>query len=660
MLLLPFIMSTQAFAAPYMSFVVDKDGYYRYSPSIYEPVYRLDDGLAGITDVCVDSEDRLYVASTSGGKGEVFVYTKDGERLRSIGGEILKSASGIYVSDAGYLYVVDYTESKIYVFKSDGTLDKTIERPTSPLYGKNTPFKPAKLAVDPLGTLYIISEGTTNGVVQLNAAGEFQGFFGPNLTQSTLIHELQKRFFTEEMLQFFIKSVPASMNNIDIDGQGIIYATTKGDTKEPLKKINIAGRNLLPDLIDNEFFGSGIYLDFRSVAVDGHGNMMALSGAYGQVFVFDQAGNNIGIFGAKKEGGNNVLGITTNPVDIAVDSSERVYIADAAGGIQAFEPTPLMMTIYDALALYNDGRYLESESLWREVIMRNTSIAIASKGLGHSAFKRQSFSESMAYFKNANDRAAYSNAFWEVRQTFILNNIQYAFLAVLVLVLARFVYRRIAVPRKRKRPAGVILSQYKSVMHVLRHPRDAYYDLRFNNTISLGTAILLIAMALILRIVHVYATGFLFNTVNPDFYQPLQKIGNDALLMFLFLVSNYLVSSIKDGEGSFIQVFKGMAVALLPFILLEIPGLLLSNVLTLQEVFIYQFLQWVMYGWCLVLIFCMIMEIHDYTFKETVINLLLTLFVMIVLFVVAVVILMLAKEFVMFFKSLVEEALNRA
>jgi hypothetical protein len=653
------MMLLQAFAAPYDSLVVDKDGRYRYSPSLYEPAFQLEDDLKGITDVFVDSEDRLYAAVTSNGRGEVFIYTKNGERLKSIGGEILKSASGVFVSDKGDLYVVDYTESKIYVFDSTGILNKTIEKPTSPLYGKKTPFKPFKLVVDHLGTLYVISEGTTNGIVQLNSDGEFQGFFGPNLTESTLIHELQKRFFTEEMLQFFIKSVPSSMNNIDIDDQGIIYATTKGDTKEPLKKINIAGRNLLPDLIENEFFGDGIYLDFRSVAVDKHGNMMALSGAYGQVFVFDQDGNNIGIFGAKKEGGNNVLGITTNPIDIAVDSSQRVYIADAAGSIQVFEPTPLMMTIYDALALYNDGKYLESESLWREVIMRNTSVAIASKGLGHSAFKRQSFSEAMTFFKNANDKASYSNAFWEVRQEFILNNIIYIFLGLLALVLAIKICKLIVISRVSNRPSGVIRSQYKSVVHVLKHPRDAYYDLRFNNTISLGTAIFLITLTLVLRVVHVYGTGFLFNDVNLGYFQPLQKIGNDALLMFLFLVSNYLVSSIRDGEGSFIQVFKGMAVAFVPLILLEVPGMLLSNVLTLQEVFIYQLLQWVMYAWCLLLIFCMIMEIHDYTPRETIVNLLLTVFVMIVLFVVSVVIMMLAKEFVMFIKSLIEEALNR-
>jgi hypothetical protein len=55
----------------------------------------------------------------------------------------------------------------------------------------------------------------------------------------------------------------------------------------------------------------------------------------------------------------------------------------------------------------------------------------------------------------------------------------------------------------------------------------------------------------------------------------------------------------------------------------------------------------------------MIMEVHDYTVRETVINLLLTVFVMMVIFVVVVVISILGKEFIGFIKSIVEEVLNR-
>lgn len=655
-------------AAPYESFVVDKDGSYRYSPSLYEPAFMIDYNLKGITDLYVSREDLLYVSRTDAGKGEVLMFDTKGNYIRSILHEEMKSAKGVFVDQKGQIYVVDYSKALIHVFDSAGQLVRSIGKPEDPLYGSTTPFKPTKVVADKQGNLYIISEGTTNGIIQLNDEGEFLGYFGANLTQSTFIHELQKKFFSEEMLNYFIKSVPQSMSNIAIDGQGIVYATTKGDTKEPLKKLNIAGKNLLTNFISNDFFGEGTYLNFASIAIDLNGNMIALSSAYGQVFLFDKSGSNIGICGAKNEGGNNELGITTNPITVGVDSKHQIYIGDAQGNIQVLTPTPFMKLIYEALVLYNDGQYIESKALWEEVLVRNSSIAIASKGLGHSYYKQQDYETAMHYFNRANDRGNYSNAFWEVRQQFLLDYVGYFILGLFALSVLGFLKRMLRKHTKIFEPVdawkarcqknGVII-QVRNVLYCIRHPRDVFYELRYNNTIAVGTAAVLIVIFLVLKVGQVYTFGFLFNQVTLLYYSPFQDIVNVLILMGLFVISNYLVASIKDGEGKLIQVLKGFAVSLTPAVLLLIPLGIISNVLTLQEIFIFQLFEAAIYIWCFILLFCMIMEVHDYTVRETVINLLLTVFVMMVIFVVVVVISILGKEFIGFIKSIVEEVLGR-
>jgi DNA-binding beta-propeller fold protein YncE len=655
-------------AAPYESFVVDKDGGYRYSPSLYEPAYMIDYNLNGITDLYVSQENLLYVARTDAGHGEILIFDTKGNYIRSIVDDEMKSVKGIFVDPEGKVYAVDYSRALIHIFDSAGQLLKSIGKPEDPLYGNTTPFKPTKVVADKQGNLYIVSEGTTNGIIQLNAEGEFLGYFGANLTQSTLIHELQKRFFSEEMLDFFIKSVPQSMSNIAIDDQGIVYATTKGDTEEPLKKLNIAGKNLLTNSIPNNFYGKDKYLNFVSVAVDPDGNMIALSATYGQIFLFDKSGSNIGICGAKNEGGNNELGITTNPIAVGVDAEHRIYIGDAQGNVQVLTPTPFMKLIYEALVLYNDGRYMESKELWEEVLVRNSSIAIANKGLGHSYYKQQDYASAMDYFKRANDRTDYSNAFWEIRQQFLLDYVGYFILGVFVLSILGFLkkmlrkYTKVLEPFdawKAKCGETRVMIQIRNVLYCIKHPRDVFYELRFNNTIAIGTSAALIGIFLILKVGRVYTFGFLFNKVTLIDYTPIQDIVNVLMLMGLFVISNYLVASIKDGEGKLIQVLKGFTVSLTPAVLLLIPLGVISNVLTLQEIFIFQFLESVIYIWCFILIFCMIMEIHDYTVRETVVNLLLTVFVMMVIFVVAVVISILGKEFIGFIKSIVEEVMSR-
>ena len=662
------IVGSTAEAAPYESFVVDKDGGYRYSPSLYEPAFMIDYNLKGITDLYVSPEDVLYVSRTDAGQGEILIFDARGSYIRSIIHEEMKSARGVFADQEGKIYAVDYNNACIYVFDPSGKLLRSIGKPEDPMYGRTTPFKPTKVVADKQGNLYIISEGTANGIIQLNSYGEFLGYFGANLTQSTLIHELQKRFFSEEMLSFFIKSVPQSMSNIAIDEQGIVYATTRGDTKEPLKKLNIAGKNLLTGFLSNDFFGEGTYLNFASIAVDRDGNMIALSGAYGQVFVFDKSGSNIGIFGAKNEGGNNELGITTNPIAVSVDSRHRVYIGDAQGNVQVLVPTPFMNLIYDALVLYNDGQYIESKTLWEEVLVRNTAISIANKGLGHSYYKQQDYDTAMDYFKRANDRTNYSNAFWEVRQRFLLDYAGYFILGIFMLSVLGFLkkilrrHTRVLEPvdawkAKASRTGPAV--QARRVLSCFRHPRDVFYELRYNNAVSAVSAAVLIGAFLILKVGRVYTFGFLFNEVTLGYYSPVQDIVNVLILMGLFVISIYLVASIKDGEGKLVQVLKGFAVSLTPAVVLLIPLGLVSNVLTLQEIFIFQLLEAVIYVWCFILIFCMLMEIHGYTPRETAVNLLLTVFVMIVIFVVAVVISILGKELAGFVKSIIEEVMNR-
>lgn len=654
------------FAASYESYVIDKNGNYRYSPSLYEPVARYDQNLKGVTDICVDKEDHLYAGIETKGNGQILKFSREGTLLKTIEYEDMHGVSGVFVSEVGKIYVADDKAMKIHVFDEQGAHIVSHERPKNMLYGKSTPFKPTKLVCDRQENIYVISEGVSNGIILLNVQGEFQGFYGPNRTNTTIFRQIQSELMSDEMMNFFVQMIPSSMSNIAIDDQGIVYATTYGDTKEPLKKINVAGLNLLPNVIDNAFFGEGTFLNFRSVAVDKNGNMVALSDAYGSVFLFDKRGNNLGIFGMKKSGGNNELGITTTPLDVTIDSTNRIYIADGIGIIHVFEPTPLMNGIYEALVLYNDGRYLESQQLWNDVGMRNTSIAIASKGLGHVELKKGNYREAMEYFEASNAKAEYSEAFWEVRQIFITKYVPYFIVALFIYYALRFLFyiivRRamgIEKKEKKKRQHNKVALQIKEVLRVLRHPRDTFYDMRFGNTLNIWTAIFLLVAAVALRLVHVYWTGFLFIDVDFGRFSPMQKIGNDVIVIGLFIISNYLVASIRDGEGSFVLVFKGVALSLTPIVLFEVVSIGLSNVLTLQEVFIYQASQWFIYLWVIILLISMIMEVHDYMFGQVIGNIALTIFVMVVIFVVAVIINILGKEFFVFFRSIFEEVMGR-
>jgi len=664
------LLGLQTLAAPYWSFMVDRDGHLRNSPGLYEPSHIIDVDAAGVNDMFIAPDDTIYIA-VSGNTTEIIVLDGNENERTRVGSGILKSAAGVFADTDGLIYVADSTQAVVYVFNPDGTVVRTIAKPTSPLFGTNTPFKPMKLVVDRQKNLYILSEGTTNGIIQMNEEGAFLGYFGVNLADMTIFRKLQKMLFSEQMMSNFIKNVPPSMSNIAIDAEGLVYAVTKGDTKEPIKKINVAGANLFEDVLYN-IYGNGQSGAPESVATDAYGNVFVLTGYRGHIFILDSLGNIVGIFGAKSEI-NAELGITSNPVAIGVDSVENIYVADKSlGQIIVYTPTPLMQTLYSALAYYKEGQYTESERLWSEVLMRNSSFALANNAIGLARLKHEDYAASLDYFLLANNRGGYSNAFWEVRQKFVMDNVSYVIVAVVILSVLKGIWNQVRKRTKaldgwyaaKARIGGTaFMQEAKTVTNVLRYPIDTFYDIRYYNTVKLPSALLLLAVAAGLLVAADYFTGFVFNTVDTSGtsgYNPIRNLMTYVVVLVLFVGSNYLIASINDGRGKLMQVFRATMLCLMPLAALYLPLIAVSNVLTLQEAFIFQLFQYVIFAWCGLLVFIMVMQVHDYEFGEALRSLLLTIFTMAIIFVIVMVIYMLAKEAVGFFGSILQEVVKNA
>ena len=662
----------KVWADPYGSFVLDKDGHFRLSPSLYTPVSALEYDFDGVEDIFIDSEDWIYVARTGGLMAEVVIFDENEQFVRSIGEDVLMSATGVFVAEpeAGKrIYVVDNMAATIYVFNIAGDLLDTFGRPTSPLFGADTIFRPQKIAVDRQGNMNIISEGNVNGVIQLSPTGEFLGFFGASITDANIIRRIQRALFTEQIMATFIRNIPQSMNNIAIDDRGIVYATTSGETNEALKKINIAGRNLFPNLFPIGWL-DGDNVNLIATDVDSSGNVYALSGTTGLIFILDSQGRFIGIFGRSSTLPSE-LGVTSSPVGIAVNSQRRIFIADRGNGnVVSFMPTPLMESLFVAVDYYAGGFFIEGEHLWRDVVSRNAMIALAYDAIGMSRIQQQDYAGALYYFRLSNNRDLYSNAFWELRQQVIF---QFAGPVLLGLIIFLFVA---GILNKVDKHTGMmdfyrdfkdrsgntkLGKEWRAVTMVFRRPDDAFYNIRAVDAISPISAIILFSMTVGLVIAGAYLNGFIFNEVNTAslfFFNPLREVVNYTVLGGLFVIANLLVSSIRDGRGKFRHILKGTALALAPIAFLYGPYIILTNLLSAQEIFLLQLLLFVMIAWSVVLLVIMQIEIHEYDTKDALKTLFLTIVVMIILFIVGIVIYMLAMEGLAFFWEIIEEAVR--
>jgi tetratricopeptide (TPR) repeat protein len=661
--------STAYASVPYNTFTVNDAGKGVMMQNAYLPVGAIDGyslfgekeaasngkvELKNPQDIFIDKDDFVYVADTDNAR--IIEMDSWGNYVRTIGEGQLSQPRGVFVTDDKEIYVADYGKQSVIVFDKNGKLKTTIGKPKSVLYGKDTPFKPQKVIVDKRGSIYIVGEGLVRGLVQLSPDGHFLGYFGGNSTGFEFIKTLQRIFYTKIQLSQLTREVPLSPTNIAVDDEGLIYTSTSGINGGAIKKLNVAGKDLLA--------GAWSLNQISDITVDRMGNIYAVDSEKGRILEYNRDGSLMFIF-SYDDTGEQRLGLLHAPTGIAATSDGRLLVLSGErGNIQMFKPTEFAMLVHQALALYLDGKYVQSLEPWNEVLRQNSLFSLAHTGIGLAYFKEGKYNEAFAEFEFSKNKKEYSNAYWEIRREWIMNHavdvVVIFAAAVFVLMALRFAYRRyqfgkpivqVWIKVKQQR----FIAQLLHTFRMLRHPIDGYYELQYNGKASVASATVLLVLMFAVRLFGLYTTNFLFATMEPLQISIVTELLKLLIPLFAWIIANHLVSVINDGEGSFKNIYKGTIYALSPYILFAVPLALLSRALTLMEAVVYNYAYDFVIIWCAILIFIMVKEIHGYEIKETVRNIVLTIIAMMIMALVAFILFGLSNQVWEFVYSLYQE-----
>jgi hypothetical protein len=152
----------------------------------------------------------------------------------------------------------------------------------------------------------------------------------------------------------------------------------------------------------------------------------------------------------------------------------------------------------------------------------------------------------------------------------------------------------------------------------LRNPADASYEIKRKERISAISVTLLLAIFFGLYVYHIYGTSFLFNERRLEEINLLEELATIILPIILWVIANFLIGSIREGEGRLKDVYITTIYSLSPYFL-SLPVLtIISQGMTLNELFIYQFIQFIAVLVTGVYFFFMVKETHFYSVKETV------------------------------------------
>ena len=127
----------------------------------------------------------LYIADT--GNGKVILYELATKTVTEWGVGELTSPAGLFLTEDKQLYVADNAAGEVVLFNENGQVTQRYGRPTTVTFGSDATYRPSKLVVNNSGTIYVVSEGSFDGMIQLDFQGEFLGYFGYNNNQGNWI-----------------------------------------------------------------------------------------------------------------------------------------------------------------------------------------------------------------------------------------------------------------------------------------------------------------------------------------------------------------------------------------------------------------------------------------------------------------------------------------
>ena len=661
------VLSAAASAdAPYVTYTINGYGQIRQTQTAYLAHATItkfgeETTLAGPSDICIAEDGLIYVADS--GNARIVVGNTDGELVRIIGQGTLVNPRGVFVTDNGDVYVADRDAERIFIFNNTGTLIQEYGKPSSPLYGDEVSFLPIKLVVNDAGIMFVVCESNTNGIVEISPTegGTFLGYFGTNYASTNLMTIIYRAILTDAQRAKMVSNIPATPTNLTIDSKGLIYTVTRGNQNDTLKRLNIAGTNMISNHDDT-------YADTPTSVVAGNHDNVYVADQQGYIFEYNNEGEMLFVFGGPDDGSQRV-GLSTMVSGISIDKQDRIYILDSdKAQIQIYQPTEFTNLLHNALYLYSKGRYTEAKEPLTEILKMNSMFDYATKAMGRCYFYEDNYEEALRYARLAKDYSGYSDAYWEIRNVWLKNNIMTVILLVVLLVVAIKVIQVLdkkkqilKKPKKffKKLKKNWFVSNLCYAGRFMRKPADTAYGIAAEGRANWIVSSVLLVIFIAEFVISKYTCGFLMKNVMEGRYEILSDIGMILAVMAAITLCTYLVCTINEGEGTVKKIYTFFCYSLMPYIVIMPIIYILSHMLTNNEIFLTNMLSILTYGWIAVIAVIGLKEVNNFSMGQTVKVILLTAFTALILALLIFIIYVLWAQVFEFIFALIGEGVYR-
>ena len=664
MVLTAFCVTASAGSA-YQTYVYDVYGEALYSPDAYTAINSVGSDYMGLElpienpgDMVTDEAHNVYIADT--GNNRIVVldrYYKVNFTIAEFSNDQgvpdrLTAPQGVFVSEPNEKYgkliwVCDTGSNRIVVFDEFGNFQRIVEEPESSLFDQDSVYKPVAMAVDAYNRLYVVSSTTYQGIIVMTDEGEFTGFIGAQAVQMSAWEIIWRRFQTKEQREASEQKVSTEFNNITINkNKGLVYVTTstidegavsgaitgkdKTGTNSPVKLLNANGAEIMRR---NGFWMPAGEIDFSSRSTDEiTGVSTIIDAAVGpedtwsiidekrnRIYTYDFDGNLLFAFGDN----GTMLGNLGSIEAIAYQGETMLILDKTNDNITVFQRTEYGDILLQAIAAEATQDFDLAINLWTDVLKRNSNFDSAYVGIGQAMYRNKDYANSLTYFESAYDTDNWSNSYKELRKEWMSTYFLLLLLIIVGIIVAVMLFfkwmgkinKRVATSGKKRTFGQEIAYGF----HIIFHPFDGFWDLKHEKRGSVRGAIFFIVLAIATFYYQAIGQGYLL-----DPYASLASLWAQVfgvlVPLFLFVLANWCLTTLFEGEGSFKDIFVASGYCLLPIPLLVIPTTIYSNFCITTETDIIGFISTFAFIWLGLLLFFGTMVTHDYSMGKNIIT----------------------------------------
>ena len=199
------------------------------------------------------------------------------------------------------------------------------------------------------------------------------------------------------------------------------------------------------------------------------------------------------------------------------------------------------------------------------------------------------------------------------------------------------------------------LTQGQFVKHVITHPFEGFEDLRWKKSGSMKIAIVVVCLLFFQQVAYSRLYGFQYYADYDKIFNIVPYIFRSFVLFGVWVVANWAMCTLFDGEGSMKNIFIYSAYALIPYISGYLIGTVLSHFLIEDEYIFIQAFEIIGLCWSFVLAISAMKAVHQFSFGKTIALILLTIVAMVAMLFLLVLLLTLFQQVLIFVFSIYTE-----